>query len=146
MQSIQRLIPSYAAVIFVSLAFLTRIGAPAGAEIIKGEVIIEADAIVPSTLVTATEHRVTFVNRSGRSVHIEFHMPGGNGNQHQLFQVPSAIWAIFHRTGTHPFVVHFSDPSIPPLNGAVEVVESASGGPTHRVCNGITVQGECVER
>ncbi len=117
-----------------------------GGEVIRGEVIITSDEITPPTLVTATEHQVRFVNASGHPVHLQFMMPGGNGVQHHLFQVPTSIWAIFHQTGTHPYVVQFNDPLIQDLHGTVEVVASASGGPTHRVCTGITIEGECVER
>jgi hypothetical protein len=116
----------------------------AAEEIISGEVIIEATALRPQVLMTEPEHRVTFVNRSGRMVHLDFilHDP----ELHHVFQVPDQIWAIFHRIGRHPYEVHFSDRALPDLHGAIEVVGDPYGGPDPRVCGGITVQGACIER
>ena len=146
MKGVKRRVARCAAVAVLGFTLMTSAWAASGKEIISGEVIIESTAIIPEILITAPEHRVVFVNRSGRPVHLQFMMPGGDGVQHHLFQVSTSIWAIFHQTGTHPYVVHFNDPSISTLHGTVEVVESESGGPTHRVCNGITVQGDCIER
>jgi hypothetical protein len=114
------------------------------AEIIAGEILIEANALHPEVLMTGPEHRVLFTNRSGRSVHIQFSMK--NGEKHHLVQVPEQIWAIFHQFGRHPFVVHFGDPSMADLYGAVEVVGDPYGRPDPLVCSGISVQGACLER
>ena len=110
----------------------------------SGEIIIEPTAVRPSVLLTEPEHRVLFINRSGRTVHIQFLMR--NGEQHHLLQVPEQIWAIFHQMGRHPFVVHFLDRTVPDLYGAVEVVGDPYGRPDPLVCSGITVMGACFER
>lgn len=115
-------------------------------EVIAGEIRIEANALHPEVLMTEPEHRVAFTNRSGRSVHIQFSMKNENGEQHHLVQVPEQIWAIFHQFGHHPFVVHFGDPSMANLYGAVEVVGDPYGRPDPLVCSGITVMGACLER
>ena len=116
---------------------------PAAGDII-GEIVIESAALQPPVLMTEPEHKVVFVNRSGQMVHIQFLMH--NGGQHHIFQVPDQIWAVFHQTGRHPFVVHFPDPKTPNLDGAIEVVGNPYGGPDPRVCGGVTVQGACLER
>lgn len=116
------------------------------AEKIVGEVVIESQALQPAVLMTEPEHKVLFVNRSGQMVHIQFLMPNTENEQHHIFQVPEQIWAIFHRPGRHPYVVHFRDPKIPNLEGAVEVVGDPHGRPDPLVCNGVTVQGACIDR
>jgi hypothetical protein len=115
-------------------------------EIIAGEILIDAKALHPAVLTTEPEHRVLFTNRSGHTVHIQFSMRNPNGEQHHLVQVPEQIWAIFHRMGRHPFVVHFLDRAVPDLYGAVEVVGDPYGRPDPLVCSGITVMGACFER
>jgi hypothetical protein len=111
---------------------------------IERDQFIESTGVRPSVVLTEPEHRVYFVNRSGRTVHLQFLM--GNGEQHHLVQVPEHIWAIFHQVGRHPFVVHFLDRSVPDLYGAVEVVGDPYGRPDPLVCSGITVMGACLER
>lgn len=69
----------------------------------SAEVVIDARALTPSVLTVAADEPVVFVNRSGRTVHVEF--VGRKG--HHVFQVPGSIRAIFHQTGRHPYVVHF---------------------------------------
>ena len=118
----------------------------ADVEITIGEVVITAAALSPQALMTEPEHRVTFVNRSGQMVHIQFLMPNVEQQKHHIFQVPDKIWAIFHQTGRHPFVVHFGDPRVPNLEGTIEVVRDPYGRPDPLVCSGITVQGACSER
>ena len=85
------------------LALLAPVGARAGETI-----VIEATRVVPDFLETMTGTRVDFVNRAQRSVHVEF---GVDPRQHQVVQVPATgpIWAVFHRPGTHPYVVHVYD-------------------------------------
>jgi hypothetical protein len=114
------------------------------AEKIVGEVVIESAGLQPPVLMTEPEHKVFFVNRSGQVVHIQFLMQ--DGGQHHIFQVPEQIWAIFHRPGRHSYVVHFRDPRISTLEGAVEVMGDSRGRPDPHVCSGITVQGACIER
>jgi len=128
----------------VATTIIGLFGISEAAEIIAGEILIEAKALHPEVLMTEPEHRVLFTNRSGRSVHIQFTMK--NGEQHHLVQVPEQIWAIFHQFGHHPFVVHFGDPSMANLYGAVEVVGDPYGRPDPLVCSGITVMGACLER
>ena len=128
----------------VATTIIGLFGISEAAEIIAGEILIEAKALHPEVLMTEPEHRVLFTNRSGRSVHIQFTMK--NGEQHHLVQVLEQIWAIFHQFGHHPFVVHFGDPSMANLYGAVEVVGDPYGRPDPLVCSGITVMGACLER
>lgn len=113
---------------------------------VTGEMLIEANVLYPGVLITEPEHRVLFTNRSGRMIHIQFTMKNPNGEEHHLVQVPEQIWAIFHRMGRHPFVVHFLDRAVPDLYGAVEVVGDPYGRPDPLVCSGITVMGACFER
>ncbi len=113
-------------------------------EIITGEVIIEAEALRPQVLMTEPERRVIFVNRSGRLVHLDLMIR--DPEVHHVVQVPDRIWAVFHRPGRHPYHVHFGDPGIPDLHGAVEVVADPYGGPDPRICSGVTVMGGCIER
>jgi hypothetical protein len=130
----------------LATAFPILPGASTAAEILVGEIVIEANALHPEVLMTEPEHRVLFTNRSGHSVHIQFSMKNQNGYQHHLVQVPEQIWAIFHQMGGHPFVVHFGDRAGPDLYGAVEVVGDPYGRPDPLVCSGISVQGACLER
>jgi hypothetical protein len=128
----------------VATAIVVPPGISAAGEIISGEIFIEANALRPEVLMTEPEHRVLFTNRSGQSIHIQFTMR--NGEQHHLVQVPKQIWAVFHQTGRHPFVVHFGDPAMANLYGAVEVVAGPYGRPDPLICSGITVMGACLER
>ena len=128
----------------MALGALSSSVARAAEDAIVGEVIIEATALSPAVLLTAPERRVVFVNRSGRSVHLQFLMH--NRGQHDLVQVPESIWAVFHRAGRHEYVVHFGGRAMSDLRGAVEVVGDPYGGPDPLVCSGITVQGACLER
>lgn len=113
-------------------------------EIIAGEIIIEAAALRPEVFMTEQDRKVIFVNRSGQVVHVDFF--SRNPELHHVFQVPDHIWAIFHRTGRHPYEVHFNDPARATLHGAIEVVGDPYGRPDPRICGGITVQGACIER
>ena len=128
----------------MALGALSASVARAAEDAIVGEVIIEATALSPAVLLTAPERRVVFVNRSGRSVHLQFLMH--NRGQHDLVQVPESIWAVFHRVGRHAYEVHFDNHAMSDLHGAVEVVGDPYGGPDPLVCSGITVQGACLER
>jgi hypothetical protein len=134
--------------VILASAFLaaTLLGARdlSAAEEVVGEIIIQAAALQPQVLMTEPEHKVLFVNRSGKMVHIQFLMH--NGGKHHIFQVPEQIWAIFHQSGIHRYVVHFPDPKMPNLDGAVEVVGDPYGRPDPLVCGGVTVQGDCIER
>jgi hypothetical protein len=83
------------------VALLVRPGLSADDEIIPADVIIEATALRPQVLMTEPERRVTFVNRSGRMVHLDFIIR--DPELHHVFQVLDRIWAIFHRPGRHPY-------------------------------------------
>jgi plastocyanin len=115
----------------------TALSVPAAA---RDEIVISAAALEPPALETVVGHRVTFVNRSGHIVHVEF---PGDRSQHYVFQVPGEIWAVFHRPGRHPYVVHFSGDESRGLSGAVEVADDPSAGP--HTCSGLTVMGTCIE-
>jgi len=132
------------ALAIAAVTVLVKPGFSADEKLITGEVVIEATALRPQVLMTEPEHRVTFVNRSGQMLHVDFilHDP----ELHHVIQVSDQIWAIFHRPGRHPYEVHFSDPRLPDLHGAIEVMGDPYGGPDPRVCGGVTVQGACVER
>lgn len=107
-------------------------------------IVIEATRLVPPVLNTMTGERVTFVNRSGRAAHVEFHRDGG---EHQLVQIPAGgpIWAIFHRPGTHAYVVHvYYGRRMATLAGSVEVAED----PHHRYESPdcvAAIMGVCIE-
>ena len=107
------------------------------------EIVIEVSKLNPPLLKTTVGERVTFVNRSGRTAHVEFI---GNSGRHRVFQVSNEIWAIFHRPGLHPYEVHFSAPKAAALRGTVEAVEDPSGRADPHTCDSFTVMGECIER
>lgn len=123
---------------FGSVAFADSVGIDAG------EIIIRSSGLTPEVFLVEPEQRVLFLNRSGRQIHIEFMML--NDGQHHFIQVQERIWAVFHRTGRHPYVVHFGGAGIPDLQGAVDVVDDPYGRPDPTVCSGITVMGGCLER
>ena len=107
------------------------------------EVIIRSTALDPHVLLTVVGRRVNFVRRVDRPVHVEF---GEDPGRHHVFQMPAAgpIWAIFHRPGTHPYVVHIYDGKTTVLHGVVEVVESPERPWGLGTC-GAVVMEECVE-
>lgn len=108
-------------------------------------IVIEATRLVPDALTTVTGQRVNFVNRAQRTVHLEF---GGDVRQHELVQIPATgpVWAIFHRPGTHPYVVHvYEGREVRTLSGMVDVLEDETHKWDSRTC-GTIVMGECIER
>ena len=107
-------------------------------------VVIGPDGLEPRVLHATTADRVTFVNRSGRVVHMEF---GEDRGKHHVFQVPGEIWAVFHQAGPHLYVVHFETGERRELRGVVEVEHVPDRGPVEKLptCNGITVQGVRLE-
>jgi plastocyanin len=107
------------------------------------EIVIEAGALTPALLTVESDDSVTFVNRSGRVVHLEFR---GRADEHHVFQVPGRIRATFHRAGRHPYVVHFETPPRAELQGVVEVQEPASPRSQPPVCSGVSVGEVCIER
>ena len=130
-------------VIGVMLALLVGglAAASAAVAMAKDEIVIERTKLIPPLLKTTVGERVTFVNRSGRTVHVEFL---GDAGRHRVFQVPNEIWAIFHRPGLHPYEVHFSDPKGATLRGTVEAVADPSRPGEPHTCDSLTVMGECI--
>ncbi len=113
-------------------------------ERIAGEMIIEATALQPEVLLTEPNQQVRFINRSGHLIHLS--LITKDPERHHVFQVPEAIWAVFHRPGRHPFEIHLLDGAFPTLRGAVEVQYDPFGRPDALPCSGITVMGACIER
>ncbi len=116
----------------------------AAEESIAGEVAIETTGLRPQVLMTEPERRVTFANRSGRMVHLDFIRR--DSEPHHVFQVPDRIWAVLHRPGRHPYAVHFLDARVAELRGVVEVAVDPHGRPDPVTCTGVTVTGGCLER
>ena len=110
----------------------------------ENEVVIRATVVEPHVLLTVAGRRVIFVTRVDRPVHVEF---GEDPARHHVFQVPRTgpIWAIFHRPGTHPYVVHIYDGGkTTVLHGVVEVQESPERPWGLGTCGAIVME-ECVE-
>jgi hypothetical protein len=107
------------------------------------EIVIRASRTEPAVLHTIAGRRVHFVNRAERPVHVEF---GDEPRQHHVVQVPvvGPIWAIFHRPGTHPYVVHVYNSEVVVLRGLVEVVEDPDRPWGPGTC-GTVVMGDCLE-
>jgi hypothetical protein len=104
-------------------------------------VVIRATRLDPPVFATTTERQITFVNQSGRLVHIEF---VGRAGEHRVFQVPGRISAVFHQPGRHPYVVHIEVGPRSTLTGEIEVVpEQVSTGPV--TCGTVTVMEVCLE-
>jgi hypothetical protein len=108
----------------------------------ESEVVIGAQGVDPSVLQVLSDQRVVFVNRSGRSLHIDF---VGDAKQHHVFRVSGTIWAIFHRPGSHPYTVHFEDPSGGLLRGVIDVKEGSVSESQPPTCPTVTVMGACLE-
>jgi plastocyanin len=126
------------------VALVAMLGVLAPAAVRADEtIVIEAVRLVPRALQATTGQRVTFVNRSGRMVHVEFARDGG---EHHLVQVPAAgpIWAVFHRPGPHTYVVHVYGRETVTLPGVVEVVEDPHHKYESPACD-VTVMGVCIE-
>jgi hypothetical protein len=108
------------------------------------EVVIRAAALEPDVVQAGLHERVTFRNRSGQIVHVQFL---GEEGQHHVFQVPGSIWAEFHQPGPHPFIVHLSGGSPAELAGRVDVDDNPALGASPRECNGrLTVDTVCIPR
>ena len=130
----------------LAMAILTLYGSlmpPAAAA--ADRIVIEAGALRPDFVETTVGDRVTFVNRSDRVVHVEFL---GTSSEHRVFQNPGEIWAEFHLTGRHEYLVHLSGGGrATELRGTVVVHEDPSARTVPRECNGfVTVMGVCLER
>jgi hypothetical protein len=108
------------------------------------EIVIRANAIEPHVFRATMGQRVNFVKRVDLPVHVEF---GVDPTQHHVVQIPwtGPIWAVFHRPGTHPYVVHiYADKTTTTLHGIVEVVEDPQHPWAPGTCAAV-VMGECIE-
>ena len=115
----------------------------AGSAAAADNVVVNLDAVDPAVLHTTTGDRVEFVNRTGRAVHLQF---GGDPAGHQVIQVPTTgpFWVVFHRTGTHPYVVHVYGAKERALPGVVEVTQGPQQGAESPSCS-VAVMGVCIE-
>ena len=125
------------AVAFIVMASSARL-ARAGENI-----VVHSTAVEPAVLRTTSGERVDFVNGTGRAVHVEFKR---DVRRHQVVQTPATgpIWVVFHRPGTHPYVIHVYEPKERTLSGMVEVTESPLQPWDSSTC-GITAMGLCIE-
>ena len=106
------------------------------------QVIIESDRLEPRTLETLTGQRVSFVNRTGHPVHLQFI---GDLRQHEVIQIPATgpVWAIFHIPGTHPYVVHIYERQTRALDGVISVTADETHQWQSRTCD-VVVEGNCI--
>ncbi len=107
------------------------------------EVVVRATALEPHVLRAVAGQSVSFVKRVDHPVHVEF---GEDPRRHHVFQVPvgGPIRAIFHRPGTHPYVVHVYGEQTTVLHGIVEVIESPEHPWGLGAC-GAVVMEQCIE-
>jgi hypothetical protein len=106
------------------------------------EVVITSESVAPSVLRTTTGERVNFVNRTGRSVHVEF---VGDPREHRLMQVPVAgvAWVVALRPGRHPYAVHFYDAARTELHGSLDATgDTVTTNP--EAC-AVAIMGACLE-
>ena len=106
------------------------------------QVVIENDRLEPRTLETLTGERVNFVNRTGRPVHLQF---SGELRRHEVVQVTvtGPLWAVFHRPGTHPYVVHIYGRETRALEGVVSVTTDETHQWQSGTCD-VVVEGNCL--
>jgi len=106
------------------------------------QVVIENDRLEPKWLETLTGARVNFINRTGHPVHLQF---SGDIRQHEVVQIPATgpIWAIFHRPGTHPYVVHVYNRQPRALPGVVSVTTDETHKWESGTCD-VVVEGNCI--
>jgi plastocyanin len=109
----------------------------------QSRIEIDAATVRPTELNATVGEQVTFTNRSGRLVHVEF-LDTSSG--HRVFQVSGEIWAVFHSAGRHEYVVHFLAPGGGELRGAVAVRDKPDAQVEPAECSGVTVMGVCLER
>ncbi len=124
------------ATMLVILAFV-----PSALAAASAEVVIHSEALVPAVLEIAVEDSATFVNHSGRRVHVDFL---GRSGEHHLVHVPGKIRASFHAPGRHPFVVHVENGRVVELRGAVVVIGEGRARIEPMVCSGTRFEEICV--
>ncbi|MBI1726997.1 MAG: hypothetical protein HYR50_06995 [Candidatus Rokubacteria bacterium] len=108
------------------------------------EIVIRGNAIEPHVFRATMGQRVNFVKRVDLPVHVEF---GVDPRQHHVVQIPGTgpFWAVFHRPGTHPYVVHiYATKTTTTLHGVVEVVEDPQRPWKPGTCAAV-VMGDCIE-
>jgi hypothetical protein len=108
------------------------------------EILITAAGVEPRVFRAVAGQRVEFMKRVDAPVHAEF---GWDPGQHHVYQIPGTgpVWAIFHRPGTHRYVVHiYRGNAVDVLHGIVEVVEDPRHPWGPGSC-GAVVMGDCLE-
>jgi hypothetical protein len=106
------------------------------------QIVVENDRLEPRLFETLTGERVDFVNRTGHPVHLQF---VGDIRQHEVIQIPAMgpAWAVFHRPGTHPYVVHIYERQMRALEGVVSVTTDATHQWQSTTCD-VVVEGNCL--
>jgi hypothetical protein len=122
-----------------SLALAVAILAP-GAAHVEEAARVTIHRLEPRTFETVTGQRVDFMNRTGYPVHLQF-----LGDIHQVIQIPATgpVWAIFHRPGTHPYVVHIYGRETRALDGVISVTTDETHQWQSRTCD-VVVEGNCI--
>ena len=109
----------------------------------QGRIAIEIGWLDPPVLTAGVGERVTFVNQSGRPVHVELL---GESGRHHIVQVRTETWAAFHTIGRHPYVVHFPESGAADLWGEVTITGDSRETLDLPRCSGVTIMGVCLER
>ena len=126
---------------FVAILAVIGVPTPARPEP-AAQIVIENDRLEPRMFETLTGERVDFVNRTGHPVHLQF---VGDIRQHEVIQIPvtGPAWAVFHRPGTHPHVVHIYERQTRALEGVVSVTTDATHQWQTTTCD-VVVEGDCL--
>ena len=126
-----------------SVAILLVVVVPVATRAEPSQIVIENDRLEPRMLETLTGERVNFVNRTGHPVHLQF---SSDVRQHELVQIPltGPAWAVFHRPGTHPYIVHIYERQTRALEGVVSVTTDATHQWQSGTCD-VVVEGNCLE-
>ena len=104
-----------------------------------GDITITTEDLRPRTLSATVDRAITFLNRAGARVHIEF----ANDDGHRLFEIAGRVSAVFHRPGRHPYVVHMGADTT--LRGVVDVEDDPQAAAGQAICRGVTIKETCVE-
>jgi len=127
---------------FLAILAVIGVSTPARPEP-AAQIVIENDRLEPRMFEALTGERVDFVNRTGHPVHLQF---VGDIRQHEVIQIPATgpAWAVFHRPGTHPYVVHIYERQTRALEGVVSVTTDATHQWQSTTCD-VVVEGNCLE-